>query len=159
MFHAVGALALLYVFWLLLSGYFTAFLMTAGAASAVAVLLFSRRMGILDREGIPLHLILRTVVFYWPWLVKEIIKAAWDVSKRILDPRLPITPTLVRFRPSQRSTVGIVIHANSITLTPGTISVEVGRDEFLVHSLTAEGAASLEGSEMDRRVTALESAG
>ena len=69
---------------------------------------------------------------------------------------MPISPTLVRFRPSQQTDLGLVIHANSITLTPGTISVEVGRNEFLVHAITAEGAASLAGSEMDRRVTDLE---
>jgi multicomponent Na+:H+ antiporter subunit E len=78
------------------------------------------------------------------------------VSKRILHPRLPISPTLVRFKPSQVSDLGLVIHANSITLTPGTISVEVEKDHFLVHALTREGAAGLAGSEMDRRVAEME---
>ncbi len=157
MLHAAGTFVVLYGFWLLLSGYFTAFLLAAGAASALAVLLFSRRMGIVDREGHPHHIGWRAILFYWPWLIKEIAKSAWDVTWRILHPRLPISPTLARFRPSQQTDLGLVIHANSITLTPGTISVEVGRSEFLVHALTAEGAASLAGSEMDRRVTDLES--
>lgn len=69
----------------------------------------------------------------------------------MLDPKLPISPTLKRFQPTQQSELGIVIHANSITLTPGTISVEVQRGEFLVHALTREGAEGLAGSEMDRR--------
>jgi multicomponent Na+:H+ antiporter subunit E len=157
MLHAANTLAVLYCFWLLLSGYFTPFLLAAGAACALVVVLFSRHMGVLDREGHPLHLTRRVLVSYWPWLAREIIKSAWDVTKRILHPRLPISPTLARFRPSQRTGLGLVIHANSITLTPGTISVEVGRDEFLVHALTAQGAASLAGSEMDRRVADLES--
>lgn len=157
MLHAAGAFVALYAFWLLLSGYFTPFLMGAGAASAFAVVLFARRMRVIDREGHPHHLGRRAVLSYWPWLVREIVKAGWDVSLRILDPRLPISPALARFRPGQQTDLGLVIHANSITLTPGTISIEVGRDEFLVHALTAQGAASLEGSEMDRRVTALES--
>ena len=72
---------------------------------------------------------------------------------------LPIEPQLVRFKPSQKTDVGLTVHANSITLTPGTITIEAGRDEFLVHALTREGAASLEGSEMDRRVAALEGRG
>jgi multicomponent Na+:H+ antiporter subunit E len=157
MLHVVGTFVVLYAFWLLLSGFFTAFLLTAGAGSALAVLLFTRRMGIIDHEGHPLHLHWRVLYSYWPWLAMEIIKAGWDVTRRILHPQLPISPTLERFRPSQRTDLGLVIHANSITLTPGTISVEVGRGEFLVHAISAEGAASLAGSEMDRRVTALES--
>ena len=156
MLHAASVLVVLFGFWLLLSGYFTAFLLAAGAGSALAVLLFSRRMGIIDREGHPLHLIRRALFSYWPWLASEIVKSAWNVTRRILHPRLPISPTLARFRPSQQTDLGLVIHANSITLTPGNISVEVGRNEFLVHALTAEGAASLAGSEMDRRVTDLE---
>lgn len=156
MLHAASTLVVLYGFWLLLSGYFTAFLLAAGAGCALAVLLFSRRMGIIDHEGHPLHLWRRVLFSYWPWLVKEIVKSAWDVTRRILHPRWPISPTLARFRPSQQTDLGLVIHANSITLTPGTISVEVSCNEFLVHALTAEGAASLAGSEMDRRVTDME---
>lgn len=157
MLHALGIFILLYVFWLLLSGYFVAFLLAAGAGCALAAVLLSRRMDIIDHEGHPIHLSWYTFFSYWPWLVKEIIKSAWDVTRLILHPRLPISPTLARFKPTQQSDLGLVIHANSITLTPGTISVEVDRDEFLVHALTREGAAALAGSEMDRRVTALES--
>jgi multicomponent Na+:H+ antiporter subunit E len=88
--------------------------------------------------------------------VKEILVSAWRVARIIVHPRLPVSPTLARFRPSQQSTVGLVTHANSITLTPGTVTVEAGRDEFLVHALTREGARGLAGSEMDRRVRRLE---
>jgi multicomponent Na+:H+ antiporter subunit E len=78
------------------------------------------------------------------------------VTRIILHPRLPLSPVLVRFKPSQESTVGLVTHANSITLTPGTITVEADRDGFLVHALTREGGQALPGSEMDRRVRRLE---
>lgn len=158
MLHAAGVFLALYAFWLLLSGLFTPFLLTAGAGSALAVLAFARRMDVVDHEGHPIHLGWRAAVSYWPWLLREIVKSSWDVSRRILHPRLPISPTLVRFRPSQATPLGLVIHANSITLTPGTISVEVAPGEFLVHALTAEGAAGLAGSEMDRRVAAMERA-
>ncbi|HZM35033.1 MAG TPA: Na+/H+ antiporter subunit E [Burkholderiales bacterium] len=148
----------LFVFWLLLSGMFTPFLVAAGAGSALAVAWLAARMEIADREGHPVHFSV-AVLTYWPWLVKEIAVSAWTVTKIILSPRLPISPTLARFKPSQKSTVGLVTHANSITLTPGTITIEAGRDEFLVHAITREGAASLEDSEMDRRVAALEGRG
>jgi multicomponent Na+:H+ antiporter subunit E len=112
-------------------------------------------MKVIDEEGHPLAVGWRALCFYWPWLLKEIVKSAWDVSRRILDPRLPISPVLVRFKPSQSNELGLVIHANSITLTPGTISVLVEREEFLVHALSREGGAGLADSEMDRRVAAL----
>ena len=96
-------------------------------------------------------------MWYWPWLLKEIAKSAWQVARIVLHPRLPISPTIVRFKPSQRSDLGLVIHANSITLTPGTMCIEATREEFLIHALTAEGAAgTCAGSDMDRRVAKLE---
>ena len=67
-------------------------------------------------------------------------------------------PTMVSFKPSQRTTVGLVIHANSITLTPGTIAVEAELDRFLVHSLTFDGAMGCVDSDMDARVTRCEDA-
>lgn len=154
--RALGLTALLLAFWLLLSGIFTPFLVLAGLGSAVAVALFARRMDVIDHEGQPLHLAPRAFFWYWPWLAKEILKSGWDVTRRVLHPGMPISPTLVRFQPSQRTEVGLVTHANSITLTPGTLSIEVGHGEFLVHALTEAGAAGCVASEMDRRVRRLE---
>ena len=155
MTHSVSAFFSLYVFWLLLSGYFTPFLMIAGAGCAAAVVLFTRRMQVLDPEGQPLQLVPRTLS-YWPWLLVEVLKSGWDVSRIIVDPRLPISPTLVRFKPSQRTTVGLVTHANSITLTPGTLTVSAETDEFVVHALTRAGAEGTLSGEMDARVRAYE---
>ena len=147
---------ILFAFWLLLSGYLKPFLVSAGVLCAVAVMLFARRMEVIDHEGHPVHLAPRAVARYWPWLVVEICKSAWDVSRIVLHPRLPISPTLLRVDATQRSDLGRTVFANSITLTPGTISVEVGRGHILVHALTREAAAGLASGEMDRRVTALE---
>lgn len=155
MIRGLSVAAGLFVFWLLLSGHYTLFLVAAGVGSAIAVALFAWRMEVVDREGHPVHLTLG-VLTYWPWLLKEIAKAGWDVSKIILNPKLPISPTLVRFRPSQRSVVGLVVHANSITLTPGTVTVEADRGSFLVHAVTRSGAEGVVDSEMDRRVSRLE---
>lgn len=155
--NALSPILALYAFWLLLSGYFTAFLMIAGAACAIGVTLLARRMDVIDHEGHPIHLSWR-IFTYWPWLIVEIVKSAWDVAKVIVDPRLPISPTLVRTATSQKSTVGVVTYANSITLTPGTISVDVSQHEILVHALTRDGADGLLAGEMDRRVTQFENA-
>jgi multicomponent Na+:H+ antiporter subunit E len=152
----LSSLCTLIAFWLLLSGMFTPFLVTAGVASAAAVIFISKRMDVVDDEGHPIHLAWGAVISYWPWLVRAIIASAWDVTRRIIDPRLPISPTLVSFAPSQKTALGLVTHANSITLTPGTIAVEVEPGRFLVHALSADAAAGLAGSEMDRRCTKLE---
>jgi multicomponent Na+:H+ antiporter subunit E len=153
--YAFSSAVVLFVFWLLLSGYFTVFLVTMGALSAVAIVLLGRRMEVIDREGHPIDMGWR-VLTYWPWLLKEIAKSAWDVARIIVDPRLPISPRLVRAKTSQKTAVGVVTYANSITLTPGTISVDVREGEILVHALTRESAAGLLEGEMDRRVTRFE---
>ncbi len=144
----------MFVYWLLLSGQAKPWLVASGAVSAVAVTIFGLRMGYADEEGHPVGLVPRGLV-YWPWLVKEIAKSAVNVSRLILDPKLPISPTLMRTRASQKTSTGLVSYANSITLTPGTISVEInnGEKEILVHALSRDAAESLAEGEMDRRVT------
>ena len=155
MLHAAILFVLFYAFWILLSGFFTPFLLGAGAAVSLAVVWFAHRMEVADREGHPAHLGL-SALGYWPWLVKEILKSAIDVSRVVLDPRLPASPTVVRFRPRQKTVVGLVTHANSITLTPGTLSVEVSPERFVVHGLTRAGAQGAVDSAMDRRVARFE---
>lgn len=157
MLYSASALFALYGFWLLLSGYFTAFLMLSGLACAIGVVCFSRRMDVIDREGHPIHLGWGAIT-YWPWLVVEIAKSGWQVARIILNPALPVSPTLVRVKPTQGTDIGLVVHANSITLTPGTITLDAGRGEFLVHALTADGAADLAHGAIDRRVAAMEGA-
>jgi multicomponent Na+:H+ antiporter subunit E len=149
--------ATLFLFWLALSGHYTPFLIVSGAVVAFVVALLGVRSGYGDEEGHPIDYIAHGLV-YWPWLVVEIAKSAWAVARIIIDPRLPISPRLIRTRASQRTAVGIATYANSITLTPGTITVEVNRreQEFLVHALTKDSAAGVEEGTMDRRVRAFE---
>jgi len=146
----------LFGFWLMLSGYFTPFLIAMGLLTALGVVWLGRRMDVVDQEGHPVHLGPRALFSYWPWLLVEIIKSGWDVTRIILNPRLPVSPTLLRFAPTQKTDVGLTTHANSITLTPGTITIEAGRAEFLVHAVTEAGADGIRHGEMDRRVTRFE---
>lgn len=157
MLQRISLFALLFGFWLLLSGYFTPFLVAAGVGSAAAVVWLAHRMRLVGARSLPVRFGARLLPF-WIWMLKEILKSGWQVARIVLDPRLPISPTMVRFRPSQQSAVGRVVHANSITLTPGTITVEVDTEEFVVHGLTRESAEGCIGSEMDRRIAALERA-
>ena len=112
-------------------------------------------MRVADAEGHPIELFVGAVT-YFPWLIVEIAKSAWAVTKIILHPRLPISPTMTVVRASQRTTVGVATYANSITLTPGTITVGVDGNELTVHALVREGALDLEAGGMDRRVSQFE---
>ena len=150
--HALSIGALLFGIWLLLSGIYTPFLVSLGILSCAAVVWVTIRMDIVDHEGHPLHLTWRALG-YWGWLVIEIIKANVDVVKFVLSPTLKISPTMVRVRASQETDLGKVIYANSITLTPGTISVDVANNEILVHALSETGAQDLLRGEMDRKVS------
>lgn len=153
----VSLAVLLYAFWLLLSGHYVGWLLIVGAVCTALIVYFARRMEIIDEEGLPLQ-VMANAVTYWPWLTVQIFKSALNVTRIILDPRLPISPTVVKVRPSQTSAVGMTTYANSITLTPGTISVVVnfGDREILVHALTEENARDIAAGGMDRRVSAFE---
>ena len=149
----------LYAYWLFLSGHYTTWLNVSGFVIVCAIVAFTSRMGCLDDEAFPIKLIPNGVI-YWPWLALEIAKSAIDVTKLIINPSLPISPKMVRVKTTQDSSVGLTTYANSITLTPGTISVEVSeRDHVIwVHAITKESAAGLTEGDMDARVTKFEKA-
>lgn len=154
MFRALGLGLVMMALWLLMSGIYQPLIIGLGVASVVLVVLISHRMDMIDREAIPLHLIWR-IPQYWVWLAKEITLANIHVARLILDPKLPIRPSMIEVKATQHSDLGRVIHANSITLTPGTVSVELENDVILVHAISKEAAeGTLEGG-IDRRVTAL----
>lgn len=145
----------LFAFWLALSGHYTLFLITAGAVSAMLCVLAAIRMRTADVEGHPIELFWGALT-YFPWLAFEIVKSAWSVTKVILHPSLPISPTMTVVRAGQKTTAGVATYANSITLTPGTITVGVSGNDLTVHALVRDGAIDLEGGGMDRRVSQFE---
>ena len=155
MLHSISLGLLLFGVWLLLSGLFEPLLLGLGVVSCLLVVLIAHRMDVIDREGHPIHLGWR-IVIYWFWLALEIVKANIDVARRILDPKLPIHPVLIRLQACQKSELGLVIYANSITLAPGTVSVQVEAGEILVHAIAEEPAEALQQGGMDRRVSAVE---
>lgn len=156
--RAVSLAVFLAVLWLLLSGHFFEPLMLGfGVASVLAVVFIAYRKEALDTEGHPVQLILRALA-YWPWLLKEIVVANIDVAKAILRTPMAIKPTIFTVTGSQKSELGRVIYANSITLTPGTVTIDLVDDKLTVHALTKAGLEGVESGEMDRRVTRLEAA-
>ncbi len=155
MLHAVILGASLAAFWLLLSGYFTSILLLSlGAVSVVVTVYLTLRMDRHDGERVALRIDL-AIVRYWIWLLLEIVKSNVDVAKIILSPKMSLSPRMVRVKATQTTDVGLVIYANSITLTPGTVTVDILGDEFLVHAITQEAADGVTHGDMGDRVSAL----
>ncbi|NQW11506.1 MAG: Na+/H+ antiporter subunit E [Alphaproteobacteria bacterium] len=155
MLHALVMGTSLAVFWLLLSGYFTSsLLLSLGALSVVVTVYLALRADKHDGERVALR-VDPPLVRYWIWLVIEIVKANIDVAKLILSPTMALSPRMVRVKATQPTDVGVVIYANSITLTPGTVTVDIDDDEFVVHAITQAMADGLTDGDMGDRVTAL----
>ncbi|HUF87347.1 MAG TPA: Na+/H+ antiporter subunit E [Thermohalobaculum sp.] len=142
----------LFGYWLLLSGHYEPWFVLSGAVLTVAVVGFCLLKGITDEEGFPIEKLPRGLI-YWPWLGWQMLLSALNVARIILDPRLPISPTMVKVAAKERTAVGLTIYANSITLTPGTISVEVSaRDRAIwVHCITRANAEGFVDDEMNTR--------
>lgn len=146
---------MLFAFWLALSGHYTPFLVACGAIASVLCVLMARRMGTEDDESLPLA-VLPGIVTYYPWLIAEIAKSSWTVAMIVLNPRLPISPTMTVVDAGQKSTTGVATFGNSITLTPGTVTTDVKGKRLTVYALTREGALDVEAGEMNRRVRRFE---
>ena len=141
--------------WLFLSGHYTPLLIGFGVFSTGFVTWIAMRMRIVDRDSVPLQF-LPNVVTYLPWLTLEIIKANLHVGKTILSPGPSISPLMSRYRGAQKTDVGRFTYANSITLTPGTITTGVYGQEMEIHALTRESMDGTEEGSMDRQVTRME---
>lgn len=143
------------VAWLIWSGRLDPLLLVLGALSCLAVLWIAVRMAVVDDEAEPYHLVARALA-YLPWLLWQIAVANVHIALVILSPKLRIQPQLVRVRATQQTDLGNAIFANSITLTPGTVSLDVRERTILVHALTDQSRDGLVSGEMDARVSWLE---
>ncbi len=161
--RAISLCVVLFVFWLLLSGKVhldhssDRYLSACGLVCCFLVTAYWARHRLLDEEGHPVHLTLRALL-YLPWLFWQIVLSNWDVLKRVWAPSRPISPCLVWIPYRTRTDLGTVIYANSITLTPGTVTIEVdtkGR-RMLVHCLTEAAREDLLKGGMDDQVRKLE---
>lgn len=151
----IPSLLICAILWLLWSGLFKPLMLAFGAVSCILVAWISSRLQIVDSSERPILIFLRMIP-YVPWLVWQVIKSNIDVAKRIWQKDMPISPTIVTIPASQKTALGLVIHANSITMTPGTLSIDVEPGEIEVHALAKETLDDMEDGEMDRRVAKLE---
>ena len=140
--HILSMSVALAILWMLLSAHFEPLLLGLGAGSVLLTLYIALRMDVIDHESHPFHLTTRLLKF-WIFLFWEIIKANVDVVLRVLGIRA-INPVVINLPVPHKTDLGRVIYANSITLTPGTVSLDVKQDSIIVHALSEEGARELQ---------------
>lgn len=143
--------------WLLLSGYFDKpLLLGLGAASVLFTAWLTARARILDNEGFPIGMLFGGLIGYIFWLTREIGKSNIAVARQALAVEPKLSPRMIVVPNPPRSVMGKVIFANSITLTPGTVSIDMREDEILVHALAEEFADIPAMTDMGERVKKIE---
>jgi multicomponent Na+:H+ antiporter subunit E len=142
------------VAWLLWSGLYKPLLISLGSLSVLVTLIFAVRMKFFQHtEGLAQMAI--RLPGYWLWLLKEILKSSVQVSRIVLSPSLPIQPRLVMLVCKSDDELPQVILGNSITLSPGTITIDIRETEVLVHCIDEDGAQDMESGELLRRIDLL----
>jgi len=149
--YVAGLFITLVVFWFAMSGMTKPLIMAFGGISVVISFVLALRLNVIDGESSP-YFRIYAFLAYWAWLLVEIAKANWRVIRACLKADLDINPALVRVKTVCRSNLAKTTFANSITLTPGTVTVEIEGDRMLVHALYEEDAEPSVFSGMDRRV-------
>jgi multicomponent Na+:H+ antiporter subunit E len=149
----VATFLVMFAFWLIMSGMFDGFHLTLGVISCLLVAQFSHKLLFFGERGGSWVKQTLGILGYLPWLFYQIVLASLDVTRIVLHPRMLdlIDPQIVHFKTRLKGSFSRVTFAQSITLTPGTISVSINDDEFTVYALTRAGAESLPG-EMEQRV-------
>lgn len=137
----VGWLCILAVVWLLWSGLYKPLLLGLGLFSCLITVYLAHRTGFFE-EATSVH-VLPKIPLYWLDLFIEIIKSSIDVTRIVLDPKLPISPTVVDMEASPKGGIGQVILGNSITLSPGTVTIDIHDGRLKIHCLTKESAEAL----------------
>jgi len=146
-------LLILAISWVLWSGLYKPLLLGLGAFSCVLTVFLAQRMGFFRHQAV--LKVLPSLPGYWWWLLREIIVSSIDVAKLILNPSMPISPVVVELQAQTRSDVALAILGNSITLSPGTVTLDVDEGKLLVHCLTSESALALREGEANRRAAEL----
>ena len=143
----------LFGFWLLMSGYYTPLILSLGVISCLLCVYLTIKGKFLDNETLPIYFFPR-LIQYTLWLIKEILKSNIQTAKVII--MKSEEPELFSVKATQKTNEGKVTYANSITLTPGTVTTQINNDIFEVHALTKDFGDDVRSSEMDKMVTWLE---
>ncbi|MCU0730402.1 MAG: Na+/H+ antiporter subunit E [Hyphomonas sp.] len=150
MAYLLGICLAIIAFWVANSGHYKPLMLGFLALSTLITLFVSARLKIIDREGSP-YVRLAGFLAYYPWLFWEVVKSNLVIIKACLRADLDINPALVKIKTNCKTDLAKVTFANSITLTPGTVTVEIEGDKLLVHGLYEANTQPEAFEEMDRR--------
>jgi multicomponent Na+:H+ antiporter subunit E len=150
--NLIATFFLLFVFWMLLSGKFDLFHLSIGVICSVVVALLTHDLLFANVRVGEIRVIVQRFIAYIPWLTYQIIQANIYVAYLALSPKMPIDPQILRFSTKLESDISWVTLANSITLTPGTITMDIKNGEFFVHALDKRVADDLRAGEMEDKV-------
>lgn len=144
---------LLSLFWILLSGHLEPLLLGLGAASIALTAFLAQRMNVIDHESYPVHLSAKFPGFFL-YLFGAIFRANITVVKRILGWRgMTISPQLLEIPQPQESDLAAVMYANSVTLTPGTVTVKFSKDKMTIHALSEAAASEISQGTMAKELS------
>jgi multicomponent Na+:H+ antiporter subunit E len=149
--HIISLGILLFALWLGLSGQINALMISLGLASTIVIVAITHRMDVIDHETYPAHMNLLLLRF-WLFLAREVIVANIDVVKRIFRPGKNISPQLFELPLTLKTDLSRVIYANAITMTPGTVSMNLDKKTVTVHTLSIEAAQDLSSGRMANAV-------
>ncbi len=149
MIYVPGLILALAAFWFAMSGQTTLLFGLLGLISVLLVLWLCARLGIIDRNASPYHRAPQ-LLLWLIWLLGEIVKSNVFVIRRIFGPARAIDPAVVKVNGEGNSDLAKTLFANSITLTPGTVTVEVEEGQFMIHALDGPGATPSSFSAMAR---------
>ncbi len=146
---------ILLALWLVLSGQFDSFHITLGLICCALVSYFSHDLLFPVFQWGKSFTVFFRFMSYLPWLFYQILLANLHVARMVLHPRMPINPTIVEFKTKLRSGLALTTLANSITLTPGTITIDIRDGKYYVHALTKKVTDDLLSGEMENRVASI----
>ena len=144
---------ILFSLWLLMSGHYNFLIVGLGIISCAFCVYVAKRGKLIDDEGLPIFFIPR-LLNYLIWLFKEILKSNLSTAKVIINGQ--VEPETFTVKTSQVTDVAKVTYANSITLTPGTVTTKIQKGVFEVHALNSDFGNDVRTNEMDKKVTWLE---
>jgi len=148
---------LLLFFWSIIDGKLTVESVLLGSSASILIIYLNKDILFTSSDGGPV-----TLLFLWHFttliaiLIVEIVKSNINVAKIVLNPKMPIEPSFVRVPVRFKKDFNKVLYGNVVTLTPGTLTVDIVNDEYIIHALTKEAAEGLQGSELEKHVLLLE---
>ncbi len=153
--YLISLSLLLAVLWLAISGVYKPVILILGLGSVVLVTWLASRMDVIGKEHDP-GLFSWRLPMYWGWLVWQIVVANFQIARRILRPDMGLEQTVMHVPLKHRTDIARVTYAQSVTLTPGTVSLRIDGEVLEVHALTPEAREGLESGQMAARVRWLE---